>query len=117
MDKIYFYDLGVRNALIENFSDLKIRPDRGLMWENFLIMERVKQNAYQMETPDYYYWRVYSGAELDLVESKNGQLYGFEFKWGKKKKRVPEKWISTYENSHFKLINQDNFREILTYQL
>ena len=86
MDKIYFYDNGVRNALINNFNSLQLRNDKGQVWENFLMAERMKANAYNESFVNSYFWRTYSGAELDLIEEKDGQLHGFEFKM--KSKRV-----------------------------
>jgi len=116
MDKIYFYDTGVRNALINNFNSLQYRNDNGPLWENFLVAERIKANAYHHNFVNSYFWRTYSGVELDLVEEKDGQLHGFEFKWGKKRKKqtkAPSSWSNTYKNSTFKHINPDNFLEWL----
>ncbi|MDV7401396.1 DUF4143 domain-containing protein, partial [Arthrospira platensis SPKY1] len=70
MDKVYFYDLGVRNALIENFAPLSARSDTGQLWENFLIAERIKKMEYQGLHGNLYFWRTYTGAELDLVEER-----------------------------------------------
>ena len=109
MDKIYFYDTGVRNALINNFSSLQIRNDKGQLWENFLMAERKKENAYGDAFVNSYFWRTYSGAELDLIEEKDGQLHGYEFKWRNKKAKVPALWTNTYKNSTFECINTDNF--------
>jgi len=90
MDKIYFYDLGVRNMLIDNFNSLEFRHDKGALWENFLIMERIKKTSYHNEFSNNYFWRTYSGAELDYVEEANGKLNGFEFKWKSNKVRKPK---------------------------
>lgn len=109
MDKIYFYDTGVRNTLINDFNSLQIRNDRGQLWENFLLTERMKVNAYSDAFANSYFWRTYSGAELDLVEEKDGRLTGFEFKWGNKKAKAPVSWFENYENSGFYCINNENF--------
>ncbi len=113
MDKVYFTDLGVRNMLIENFNNLDTRNDVGALWENFLFMERQKKNAYQGIAYTPYFWRTYSGAELDYVEERDGKLLGFEFKWNNKKARVPKTWLATYDTASFDLINQDNFFEFV----
>lgn len=109
MDKIYFYDTGIRNALINNFSSLQLRNDKGQLWENFLIAERMKSNFYNETFINIYFWRIYSGAELDLVEEKDGLLHGYEFKWGSKLAKAPSSWTDNYQNSSFECINQDNF--------
>ncbi len=109
MDKIYFYDTGVRNALINNFGPLQMRNDKGQLWENFLMAERMKANEYYEKFTDSYFWRTYSGAELDLVEDKDGQLHGYEFKWGNKQSKSPSSWHENYPNSSFECINMDNF--------
>ncbi len=109
MDKIYFYDTGIRNALINNFNSLQLRNDKGQLWENFLMAERMKSNAYNKQFTNSYFWRTYSGAELDLVEEKDGKLNGYEFKWGNKQAKAPVSWTENYSNSTFKCINSDNF--------
>lgn len=112
MDKIYFYDLGMRNNLINNFNPLSIRNDVGQLWENFLVVERLKRNSYQRNRVNTYFWRTYNGAELDYVEEANGQLDGFEMKWGKPAK-APASWIATYPNAHYTCINKENFLEFI----
>ncbi|KAB7733129.1 AAA family ATPase [Rudanella paleaurantiibacter] len=109
MDKIYFYDLGIRNVLIDNFSPLDLRTDVGALWENFLIVERRKRHAYAGTFTNSYFWRTYTGAELDYVEEANGQLLGFEFKLTSKKAKIPTAWETNYPSAHFELINRDNF--------
>lgn len=108
MNKIYFYDLGVRNNLINNYNPLSLRTDIGPLWENFLILERLKKIQYSRERINSYYWRTYTGAELDYVEEANGMLYGFEMKWSKTSK-PPASWQETYPNSRFECIHRDNF--------
>lgn len=109
MDKIYFYDLGIRNALIENYNEVSLRQDRGALWENFLLVERLKKAEYEKIYANRYFWRTHSGPELDYIEERDGQLYGYEFKWSSKKARKPKTWLETYPNASFQLINRDNF--------
>lgn len=109
MDKIYFYDLGIRNNLIDNLKYLKDRNDVGQLWENFLITERIKRNSYKQLSSSRYFWRTHTGSELDYVEESNGRLSGFEFKWGKKQAKLPEGWKANYPNSTFKSINSENY--------
>ena len=112
-DKIYFYDLGIRNALIENFNPLAARKDIGALWENFMLAERIKKLAYQPAFANQYFWRTHSGAELDYVEESDGELNGYEFKWKNKKARPPAAWLDTYDNATWQLIHQENFMEWL----
>ena len=109
MDKIYFFDLGIRNILIDNLKQLKDRNDIGQLWENFLITERMKMLAYTQNQASIYFWRTYTGAELDYIEEKDGELSGFEFKYGKKIGKIPKSWSGNYPNSKYKCINKDNY--------
>lgn len=110
MDKIYFYDLGVRNSIIENFNILTSRDDIGALWENFLIIERIKFNDYNNHFTNSYFWRTYSGSELDFIEENSGKLTGYEFKYSSRKKaKVPKLWIETYKNSTFQVVNRENY--------
>ncbi len=112
-DKIFFYDLGIRNAIIENFSLLDNRSDSGVLWENFLIVERLKTQTYQRIGANRYYWRTYTGAELDYVEEHDGQIQGFEFKFNQKMARVPPSWLENYPEATFQSINRDNYLTFL----
>ncbi len=109
MDKIYFHDVGIRNSLIENFNPLEFRQDIGPLWENFLLSERRKKIEYQRLFGNTYFWRTHTGAELDYVEERNGQLLGYEFKWKSGKVKAPASWLENYENASFEAINRDNF--------
>ncbi|MBN1618312.1 ATP-binding protein [Candidatus Dojkabacteria bacterium] len=111
-DKIYFYDLGIRNAVIGNFHRIEDRNDIGQLWENFLIIERLKLLKYSKASFTQYFWRLWSGAELDYVEELNSELYGYEFKFRKDKFKVPKSWQEKY-NTSAKLINKENFIEFL----
>ena len=113
MDKIYFYDLGVRNILIDNLKPLKDRVDHGQLWENYLVSERIKTLSYQKALYSKYFWRTYTGAEIDYVEERGGQLYGYEFKWKKGEVKPPSTWLKSYSNSSFQLINQDNYLDFV----
>ena len=105
--KIYFCDVGIRNSVIDNFNSLDLRNDSGVLWENFLIAERMKYRIYRNFYASQYFWRTYDGAEIDLVEERGGKLFGFEIKWSLKKPGIPEKWRE-YENSSYTVINKEN---------
>ena len=113
MDKVYFYDLGIRNAILNNFSPLAARNDTGALWENFLVMERRKRNAYAPSPALPYYWRTYTGAELDYVEDLDGQLAGFEFKFTKKAPQAPASWLANYQGATYAGINRDNYLDFV----
>jgi predicted AAA+ superfamily ATPase len=112
--KVYFWDLGIRNALIEKFDDFDLRDDKGNLWENFLIGERMKKNAYtRLFPPASYFWRLYSGSEIDYIERDEQSLSGFEIKWGKKS-RIPKGWSQEYPKAGFRLITWDNWIPFVT---
>jgi uncharacterized protein len=112
--KIYFYDLGIRNALIQNFNKLDIRQDSGALWENFCIIERLKHNQAQDFFSNQYFWRMYSGQEIDYIEEHDGKLDGYEFKYSPKAKvKKPSKFLEAYENSSFSVVHRDNWFEFL----
>ncbi len=111
-DKIYFWDLGIRNMLIDNFSPFGFRQDVGALWENFIISERMKYLSYNQIFASSYFWRTYTGAELDYVEEHNGRLYGYEIKFNKTKKKAPKAWTDNYSD-HFQCITRDNFWEFV----
>lgn len=113
--KYYFYDNGIRNALIENFNPLNLRNDIGLLWENWLMIERQKYLQHQTKRANRYFWRTYDQKEIDLIEERSGQLYGYEFKWSSHKKpKVPKDFLNTYPNSQFKVITPENYLSFLT---
>lgn len=113
MDKIYFYDLGIRNIMIDNLKFLKDRNDSGQLWENFLIVERMKAQAYKNKFGSNYFWRTYTGAEIDYIEEAGGKLSGHEFKFSSKKARTPKMWPKTYTGASFKTINKDNWQKFV----
>jgi len=112
--KIYFYDLGIRNALINNFSQIENRQDLGALWENFLIAERLKQNQYLEKWRNTYFWRNTEQNEIDYIEEYNDQLYAYEFKWNPNAKaRSTKSFIKGYPDAQVKVIHKDNFEEFL----
>ncbi len=111
--KYYFYDNGIRNAIISNFNTLELRNDIGHLWENFLIMERLKKQSYKNIYANNYFWRTWDQKEIDFIEEREGRLYGYEFKWGHQLVQAPKEWVETYKNTEFKTINQDNYLEFI----
>lgn len=111
--KIYFWDLGIRNALINNFNSLAIRNDAGALWENFCIAERMKFNFNGRKFVNSYFWRTYDQKEIDFVEEREGKLFGYEIKWGAKKYKEPKLWKQAYNNTEFEIINQENYLEFV----
>jgi uncharacterized protein len=112
--KIYFYDNGIRNSIIKNFSPLNLRNDTGALWENFLLSERMKRNSYNDFFCNAYFWRTTTQQEIDYVEDANGLLSAFEFKWNiKKMPRFPASFLQNYPNSTTTLVNKDNFDEFI----
>jgi len=110
--KIYFWDTGIRNSLINNFSTFDYRNDTGALWENFIIAERLKYLSYNRINAIPYFWRTYTGAEIDYIEERNGKFQAFEVKLKKQKAKVPKTWEETY-GGDFSCLNQDNFHEFL----
>jgi predicted AAA+ superfamily ATPase len=111
--KIYFYDIGVRNTIIGNFNSLALRQDRGALWENFLVAERMKQINYKQSFAKMHFWRTKHQQEVDYVEMLNGDLHGYEFKWkAKAKAKLPNSFINTY-NASSNIIDINNFRDFV----
>lgn len=109
--KIYFWDVGIRNAIINNFNLLSSRDDAGPLWENFVVAERLKYQSYHNILSENYFWKTYDGAEIDLVEERESKLHGYEIKWGagKRKTKTPLRWREEYEGS-FEVINPENVK-------
>ncbi len=108
--KIYFYDNGIRNSILNNFSPLNLRADTGALWENFLLSERMKRNAYTDYFCNSYFWRTTTQQEIDYVEDAGGRLHAFEFKWQHKKTaRFPKSFLNTYLGSETQIIDNENF--------
>jgi len=111
--KYYFYDLGIRNALISNFNEIGVRDDIGAIWENFLVMERLKKQEYGKIYANNYFWRTWDQKEVDFVEERDGKLYGFEFKWGKARSNSTKLFTDTYKEASIEVINRDNYLEFI----
>lgn len=112
--KYYFMDNGIRNAVISQFNPLDSRNDIGILWENFMVTERMKKCAYRNIYGSLYFWRTYDGQEVDLVEEREGKLYGYEFRWSARgKEKAPKDWLKTYTNSEFRIINRENYTEFV----
>ena len=107
--KIYFYDTGMRNALINNFNPLDLRQDTGALWENFMISERIKRQGNAGIAVNRYFWRTHQQSEIDLIEEREGRLAGYEFKWKPVKWRPPRIFLDTYKDSTVDVIHQENF--------
>lgn len=111
--KIYFYDNGIRNALIQNFNPIGLRNDVGALWENFLMSERLKRNHYYRHYCNTYFWRTKQQQEIDYVEDSDGKIKGFEFKWNPKAKTsIPSNFVTTYQ-ADVKVITRENFRDFI----
>jgi len=112
MDKIFFYDIGIRNYLIDNLKPLDLRIDTGNLWENFIVAERRKQLFYTQKSAQCYFWRTYTGSEIDYVEEGEDGLMGFEIKMSKTKTRIPKLWQDEYHGG-YQLINRGNYLDLL----
>lgn len=111
--KIYFYDNGIRNMIINNLNPLELRTDKGALWENFLISERIKLQQYNQLYTNNYFWRTVQKQEIDFVEETNGQVTAYEFKWNSKgKAKIPASFINLYSATG-KIIDKENFREFV----
>jgi len=113
MDKVYFIDTGIRNSVINDFSSLDFRNDVGGLWENFLLMERTKRNDYIGDYSEQHFWRKYSGAEVDYIETRDGLVTGYEFKWGKKKSRSGVSWQTDYPTAGFEVVSKESWLEFV----
>lgn len=110
MARYYFYDNGIRNVVINNFNPLSRRNDVGQLWENFLFIERLKKQHYTRTASNYYFWRTYDRQEIDHVEERDGNLYGYEFKYSPGRRKGPPKaWSQNYPNADFSVITRENF--------
>jgi hypothetical protein len=112
--KYYFFDMGVRNALIRNFNPLSLRGDAGAMFENWVISEKIKKSNNNRDFSNFYFWRTYDQQEIDLVEDSKGSITAYECKWKKDTKKIPNDWKKAYPQSQFNLINKDNVFEFLS---
>lgn len=111
----YFYDNGIRNALIANFNTLELRDDQGQLWENYLVTERLKYQSYSNMVVNNYFWRTYNKQEIDWVEERDGKIFAYEFKFNPKKvKGAPPAWKTMYPNAEFQTIHPENYLDFIT---
>ncbi len=114
--KYYFIDNGIRNAVVSQFNSLENRDDVGILWENFIFMERIKKLAYERVMPvNFYFWRTYDGKEVDLVEENEGILSAYELKWTKDKhnNKTRTLWNKTYPNAPLSVVNNGNYLDFV----
>lgn len=113
--KIYFYDNGIRNAIIRNYGPIELRNDTGALWENFFITERIKFNSYAGKHVNYYFWRTTSQQEIDFIEESDGEFRIFEMKWNPAKgsTKFPDSFIRTYNPKEAHIVTQANYMEFL----
>lgn len=110
----YFYDNGIRNAIIANFTRLDSRTDVGALWENYLASERIKYQNYTQKNIENYFWRTYDQQELDWLEQENGILHGYEFKWNENRKaKIPTAFAKAYPEANFDVINKQNYLDFI----
>ena len=113
--RYYFYDNGVRNGLINNFNPIALRDDVGALWENYIMVERLKCNLYTGRQAESYFWRTYDRQEIDLVEERGGRLDGVEMKWTPRPRlRAPRAWREAYPASSFRVVDRDNYLDFIT---
>lgn len=112
--KYYFFDNGIRNAIVAQFNRLDQRNDVGQLWENFVFVERMKRRAYEALYANIYFWRTYDQQEIGLVEERDGRLFGYECKWSPKKVgAAPRSWTATYPEAEFTVITPDNYQDFV----
>lgn len=111
--KYYFYDNGLRNAVIANFNPLELRDDIGKLWENFLVIERLKKQSYTRLYSNNYFWRTWRQKEIDWVEERDGRLFGYEFKWRSKSRKTGTGWTEAYPDASLEIIDQENYLEFV----
>jgi len=111
--RYYFYDNGLRNAVIANFNPLELRDDIGKLWENFLVIERLKKQSYTRLYSNNYFWRTWRQKEIDWVEERDGRLFGYEFKWRSKSRKTGAGWTEAYPDASLEIIDQENYLEFV----
>ncbi len=111
--RFYFWDNGIRNAVISNFNMPETRSDMGKLWENYCISERLKKQQYNQTFSNFYFWRTYDQQEIDLIEEVDGRIFAFEFKWGDKSAKIPTAFKDNYLDSEFTVVNKLNMYEFL----
>jgi predicted AAA+ superfamily ATPase len=112
--KIYFYDNGIRNSLIANFSPVTLRQDIGALWENYFVAERIKHNHYNNIWTNNYFWRTHDQQEIDFIEDSDGKLSVYEIKWNENRKPFLSKTFDrAYPNNEYHVVNRDNFDKFI----
>ena len=109
----YFYDNGIRNALIANFNPLNLRNDIGQLWENYIAVELLKKQEYRRIQANNYFWRTYDKKEIDIIEEKDGKLFAYEIKWQTTKIKLPKEWKENYPHSELNVINNENYLDFI----
>lgn len=109
----YFVDNGIRNAIINNFNFMAIRQDTGMLWENYIVTERLKKNSYDGLLVNSYFWRTYDQQEIDLIEEQNGALTAFECKLSEQKVKVPVAFAKAYPDSNFHVLHKNNYLDFI----
>ena len=113
--KWYFFDNGIRNAIISNFNRFELRDDQGKLWENYLVSERIKKQEYSLDYTANYFWRTHAKQEIDWIEERDGGLKAFEFKWSKSgKTKVPIAWQKGYPDSTFEVVDRSNYLDFIS---
>ena len=112
-NKYYFYDNGIRNALIANFNSLNLRNDVSQLWESFLVVERIKSQRYFKILSNNYFWRTWDQKEIDFLEERKGKIFAFEFKYRSRKVKTPKEFMEVYPNSSFKIVTKENYLKFL----
>lgn len=113
--KWYFFDNGIRNAIISDFKPLQSRNDSGVLWEQYILSERQKRNHYAQYKPEYFFWRTYDQQEIDFIEVYRKEISAFECKWGKEKAKIPAAFAKQYPNSAYTVINRDNYQPFVLF--
>lgn len=111
--KWYFFDNGIRNAIISNLQPLPLRADHGLLWENYIISERIKFQRYSGMAANNFFWRTYDQQEIDWVEERDGSLFGYEMKWREQKPKAPTAWSKAYPEATYQVVHPMNWREFI----
>lgn len=112
--KYFFYDNGIRNAIIDNFHPISLRNDVGQLWENYILMERLKFQSYSGLYSYNYFWRTYDRQEIDLIEDRGGKLYAYEMKYSQNKSRIPAAFKKSYPDASYEIINKNNYLSFIT---
>ena len=108
-NRYFFYDVGIRNAVVAMFNPLNLRDDAGKIWENYIISEIQKRREYQRLSSRFYFWRTYDRKEIDLIEEHAGKLIAYEIKWKQRRAKAPKDWREHYPNADFEVLHRGNY--------